>query len=136
MHTNRPATVLARFLQFLTGGGVATLLHWLVMFGLIRQGHDPRLATAAGATLGMLANYLLQYHLIYRSDLPHRIAFSRYVAASALGWVINLSLFTLLLPLTQSAWLSQAGATAAVTVVSFFCSERMVFHEPTTLTRR
>ncbi len=125
-----------RLLPFLAGGGTATLLHWLVMLGLIQLQQDPRLATAGGATAGLLLNYVLQYHFIYRSELPHSTSFPRYLTASAFGWILNLTLFALLLPITNQVWLSQLLATAAVTSVSFFCSERLVFNESSITARR
>jgi len=126
-----------RALRFLVGGGFATLVHWLVMFLLIDRGVDARLATATGATLGLVVNYLAQYHYTFRSRLPHRVAFSRYLASSGLGWTVNLGSFSAMYALTGVPMASQAVATAAATFANHLLAEKFVFpeEEPTHDTR-
>lgn len=116
-------------LRFLTGGGFATLVHWLVMFLLIDRGADARLATATGASVGLVVNYLAQYHYTFRSGLPHRVAFSRYLACSALGWIVNLGGFSAMYALTGVPMVSQAVATAAATFANHLLADKFVFPE-------
>jgi putative flippase GtrA len=118
-----------RLLRFLAGGGLATLTHWLIMLALIRNGLDPRLATAAGATAGLLINYLAQYHYAFRSGLSHRITFPRYLAGAVAGWSLNLLIFSVGYGASDSALAAQVIATFISMFANYCLAERFVFHE-------
>jgi putative flippase GtrA len=128
---NQPAR-WTRLLRFLTGGGLATLVHWLVMAALIRAGTDAMLATATGATVGLAVNYLAQYRYTFRSALPHRVAFARYLAGASLGWSLNLAGFTAVYAVTGVPMASQIVATAVATLANFLLAEKFVFQEEQT----
>ena len=121
-----------RLLRFLTGGGLATLVHWLTMFLVIQAGTDARLATAIGASAGLVVNYLAQYSYTFRSRLPHRVAFSRYLAGASLGWGLNLAAFSAMFSVTGAPVASQAVATAAAVVTNYVIAEKFVFLEEST----
>jgi putative flippase GtrA len=116
-------------LRFLTGGGIATLAHWLVMFALIQAGIGAVPATATGATVGLLINYLAQHRYTFRSGLPHRVAFPRYLTSAGLGWSLNLIAFSAIYTATGTAMASQAAATAAATLANYLLAEKFVFLE-------
>lgn len=116
-------------LRFLAGGGVATLVHWLVMLGLIHAGLGAVPATAAGGALGLAVNYAAQHRFTFRSDLPHRLAFARYLAGASLGWTVNLSVFTALYAALGAAAIAQAVATAVATLANYQLAARFVFQE-------
>lgn len=119
--------------RFLTAGGLATLLHWLIMGMLIQAGLDPRLSTATGATAGLAFNYVIQHQYAFISSLPHRLALPRYLAAASLGWFLNLLCFSVLSLAGLKVLSAQFLATALVTVANYFFAKRFVFHEKTTL---
>ncbi len=119
--------------RFLLAGGVATLLHWLTMLVLIDWGLNAVPATATGATVGLLANYFGQHRYAFRSDLPHRIAFPRYLTGAALGWGLNLAGFSLLLVAGLSIVPSQVITTGLVALANYFFAQRFVFHEEQTI---
>ncbi|KMQ73132.1 GtrA family protein [Marinobacter subterrani] len=121
-----------RLLRFLTGGGVATLVHWLVMFALIQAGTDAIVATATGASVGLAVNYLAQHRYTFRSGLAHRVAFPRYLTSAALGWSLNLIAFSAIYTATGMAMASQAAATAAATLANYLLAEKFVFQEEQT----
>lgn len=121
-----------RLLRFLTGGGFATLVHWSVMFALIRAGSDAVLATATGATVGLAINYLAQYRYTFRSGLPHRVAFSRYLAGAGLGWGLNLAGFSAVYAVTGVPMASQVVATGVATLANYLLAEKFVFQEEQT----
>lgn len=123
--TTRPG----RFPRFLVAGGFATLVHWLAMLVLIKVGVLPVLATAIGATAGLLVNYMAQYRYTFRSELAHPVAFPRYLAGAGLGWALNLIVFALLQAAGAGITLSQALATGMVAVLNYLLAERFVFHE-------
>lgn len=119
--------------RFLLSGGAATLLHWSSMAALVYSGMAAEAATATGATVGLVANYLAQHRFTFCSRLPHRRAFPRYLASALLGWLLNLACFALL-----HAWLDRGAiapqliATASVTFVNYLVAEKVVFNEKQT----
>ncbi|MCK0107245.1 GtrA family protein [Marinobacter sp. S0848L] len=125
--------ILSRQFQgFVAAGGLATLLHWLVMASLIGTGLAPVLATACGSVSGAVLNYSLQRCLAFRSAGPHSVTLIRYISACFGAWFCNLGFFFLLssflaLPVT----LSQIVTTALVAALNYIVYQRLVFHEQT-----
>jgi len=122
-------TRLGRLPRFLVAGGGATLLHWLTMWALVQLGVDARTATAVGAGIGVVANYIAQHRFTFESDLAHGVAFPRYLAGAALGWILNLVAFSALIGAGAGIVWSQGIATAVVALVNFLFAQRFVFHE-------
>ncbi len=122
-----------RLPRFLLAGGAATLLHWLTMLVLIGWGLNAVLATATGATAGLLANYIGQHRYAFCSNLPHRIAFPRYLTGAALGWALNLAGFSLLLVTGLGVAPSQLITTGLVAFANYLFAQRFVFHEEQTI---
>jgi len=119
-------------LRFLTGGGIATLAHWLVMVALIRAGIGAVAATATGATVGLAINYLAQHRYTFRSGLPHRVAFTRYLASAGLGWSLNLAVFSAVYAATGAPAAAQLVATATATFANYLLAAKFVFQEEQT----
>ncbi|MEN8213786.1 MAG: GtrA family protein [Pseudomonadota bacterium] len=121
---------LSEVMRFITAGGMATLSHWLTMALLIAAGALPALATAVGAVVGAVANYLLQKAYTFRSGHSHHIVLPRYVAACALLWLANLLLFILLHRLFDlSIPPAQLLTTAFVALLSYWLFRSVVFNE-------
>lgn len=123
---NRPRH---RLPAFLTGGGIATGTHWLVLFALLQLDCQAAIATGVGGAVGLLVNYLFQYHLTFRSARPHREAFLRYLAGAGVGWLFNLMIFDAVFRTASSALTAQTVATGAVTFINFLLADRFVFHD-------
>lgn len=130
--TLRP-TGWSRLPRFLLTGGIATLLHWLTMLVLIDWGVSAVPATATGAVVGLLANYVGQYRYAFCSDLPHRMTFPRYLSGAALGWALNLTGFSLLLVAGLGVAPSQIITTGLVAFANYLVAQRFVFHEEQTI---
>lgn len=118
-----------RLPAFLTGGAIATGAHWLVLFALMQLGCQASIATGLGGAVGLLVNYLCQYHLTFRSTRRHRVTFLRYLAGASVGWLFNLAIFNATYRLFDSALIAQAAATAVVTFINFLLADRFVFHD-------
>ncbi|MFA7681232.1 MAG: GtrA family protein [Pigmentiphaga sp.] len=131
MKTASSITLLPRAsapLRFCFSGGMATALHYLSMLFLMQGGCSPAAATALGALAGALLNYQLHYRYTFTSQRQHRSAFSRYSAALALGWALNLLLFAglhsaLLLPVLMA----QGLTTLCLAVCNYWVFKRYVF---------
>lgn len=121
-----------RLLRFLFGGGSATLLHWAAMATLIHFSIAASTATAVGAALGAIANYLLQFHYTFDGRARHQRAVPRYLVAIAVGWLANLAGFGLLHNfLAVDTALAQGVTSLLLAIASFFLYQRVVFHECT-----
>jgi len=118
--------------RFLLAGGFATLLHWLIMMLLVRAGLNALVATAVGASAGLLANYIGQHRFAFCSPLPHRVTFPRYLAGAGMGWTLNLLSFALLKMAGANLALAQITATGVVALANYLFAERFVFHEEPT----
>lgn len=118
----------AEIMRFVMTGGLATLSHWLTMALLILAGMLPSLATAIGALVGAVVNYLMQKAYTFRSSRSHRVALPRYVAACIVLWLANLLLFMLLhrlfyVPVMPAQFLT----TGFVALLSYWLYRGMVF---------
>lgn len=124
-------------MRFVAAGGLATLSHWLTMALLVLVGIFPAMATAIGAIVGALVNYLMQKAYTFRSTNSHRIALPRYIGACAVLWLANLLLFILLnglfyLPVASAQFVT----TALVALMSYWLYRSLVFNERGTANAR
>jgi len=117
-------------MRFVFSGGVATLSHWLTMGLLIVAGTQPAVATAIGALIGAVINYILQRNVTFRSDVAHSQALRAYLLVCVITWVANLLIF-----IACHHWLgltplyAQGLTTALVAGLSYVLYKTMVFHE-------
>lgn len=128
MHKHRAFAAL--WMRFLTSGGLATLVHWLLMWLLMYLGLQATPATAVGAGAGAVTNYLLQYYHTFRCQAAHRHVVPNYIKVVAVGWLANIVLFYVLYNflMNNAAW-AQFSTTALVTILNFSLYRKVVFHE-------
>lgn len=90
--------MMTTFIRYVTAGGLAALLHLVVLVGLVElAGFLPTPASAIGFCMAVMANYWLQYHWTFAAAGPHRVVFVRYVLVTLAGLGINTGLFWYLL---------------------------------------
>lgn len=117
---------------FLTAGGLATAIHWMGVATLVELGVQSVTATATGSLAGALANYGLQRRLAFPKAGPHGQTLWRYLASCGLGWLANLTLFSLLSHgMALSLAPAQVITTTLVAALNFVVYQRLVFHEHT-----
>ncbi|MDW7710843.1 MAG: GtrA family protein [Deferrisomatales bacterium] len=121
--------IFAQFLVFSAVGTVGTAVHFAVLVGLVQAARtNPVPASVAGFVVGALVNYLLNYHVTFRSRKRHGGALVRFftVALAGLGW-------NTVIMFVATRWahylLSQMLATAAVLVWNFLCNRFWTFKE-------
>ncbi len=118
------------FIRFLFGGGIATALHWGVMWALVLLQVDATVATGMGALAGAIANYLLQYYHTFNCVYAHSQVFPAYLRTCIIGWVVNATLFHLIITLILSNILwAQLITTGWVTFLNYYLYKKVVFHE-------
>lgn len=114
--------------RFILSGGSATLLHYSVMAMLIVVGIDPVYATAVGAFVGAIFNYILQYYYTFKSDTTHIYAVFTYSLTVLFGFLSNELIFVLFYNfLNEGVIISQLSATAFVTIQNYLAYKYLVF---------
>lgn len=71
-------------------GAIGTGGHYLILILLVELLHiNASLATTAGFTAGALINYILNYHITFKSNKSHREALTKFLIIAVIGAVIN-----------------------------------------------
>jgi putative flippase GtrA len=125
----RPRRWSRQFAAFLAVGLIATAIQYAVLLLAVRALHaDPVLGSSVGFVLSAAVNYLLNYHLTFRSSSSHASAVGRFLLVSGAGLLLNgMIMYLLTQPLHLVYWLAQLAATAVVTIWNFLGSALWTF---------
>ena len=125
------ATNWQRFLRYLLSGGVTFLIYIAVLISLI-EGFDWKRGLAAGTALLVagVANYLLVYGFVFRSNAPHTGSVPRYFLV-LLGNISANTLVTWLAsdvagfpyPIVQAFYL-----TVSTMMIYYFLKNKVMLH--------
>ena len=127
-HINRYIHI--EFLKFILSAGLATAAHWFVMAVLMHLGKPAITATAVGAMVGAVVNYVLQRNITFQSKISHRTALLSYLFVCMQIWAANLLIFyTLHYRIEINAAYSQVITTFIVALISYLLYKRVVFHD-------
>jgi len=95
---------------------------------LIVVGMDPVYATAAGALVGAIFNYIMQYYYTFKSDKTHVYALFTYSLAVLFGFLSNELIFVFFYNfLNEKVIISQLSTTALVTIQNYLAYKYLVF---------
>jgi len=121
--------LLRQFLLFAGVGALGTVAHYTTLVALVEWLRcAPVPASAIGALVGMVVNYLLNYRFTFRSAKPHREAATKFFLVGGAGLLWNLLLMWLLAERAGFHYLiAQAGATGLVLLWQFGLSRFWVF---------
>jgi putative flippase GtrA len=110
-------------------GAFGTAAQYLVLILLVQwSGATPVPASLLGYLAGALVNYLLNYHLTFRSDAPHRHAMPRFFAVAGLGLLLNGSVMHLLVNGAGVHYLaSQVAATVLLLLFNYLANAYWTF---------
>lgn len=118
-----------QFIIFSMMGAVGTGGHYLTLILLVElMKFNPTFATTAGFIVGALINYVLNYHITFQSNKPHREALVKFLLIAAIGAVINTFIMYLGTSLLQYHYLLvQVIATLIVLLWNFTINKIWVF---------
>lgn len=85
-----------QLIRYAVVGGVSNLLCYLAYLGLTRLGMDPKLAMSALYCVGVLQTFVFNRNWTFKHSGAQPVVFSRYCAAYAAGYLINLSVLYVL----------------------------------------
>ena len=113
--------LLRQFVKFTGVGFVTAIGHYGLLIALVQLGAVPAVpASAAGALLGAVINYSLNYRYTFRSTRQHREAVLRFAAIAAIGLVLNtLFMWVGVVLIGAHYLLSQVVTTGLVLIWSF-----------------
>jgi putative flippase GtrA len=121
-------TLVKLVLRFLVSGGIATLVHWATLWGLLQLQVEAVLASSIGAFVGAIVNYFLQYFFTFKTKRQHKKALLAYMPAVLISWLLNLGLFySLYGELVSDPLIAQVVTTGVVMVVNFLLYKKVVF---------
>ena len=91
---------------------------------------DAVLASAAGALLGAVINYFLNYHFTFQSSKKHHESIAKFIVVAAVGLGLNTLFMWIMVNLLGLHYLlSQVATTGLVLIWSFLGNRFWTFHE-------
>jgi putative flippase GtrA len=111
------AGLLGQFVRFAGVGAIGTGAHYLTLFALMAVATHPTAATSAGAVIGALVNYALNYRYTFHSRQRHRDTLWRFLALAIIGLMLNGGIMHGLLALAARAGIVADPAHAPIWIV-------------------
>lgn len=122
--------LIRQFIKFTGVGLVSAIGHYGLLITLVQIAAVPAVpASAAGALLGALINYSLNYRYTFRSSRQHREAVLRFAAVATVGLVLNTLFMWVGVEIIGAHYLlSQVVTTGLVMIWSFAGNRYWTFH--------
>jgi len=123
--------LLRQFVRFAGVGCLSAIGHYGLLIFLVQLVRtDAVLASAAGALLGAVINYLLNYHFTFQSSKKHHESIAKFVVVAAVGLGLNTLFMWIMVNLLGLHYLlSQLVTTGLVLIWSFLGNRFWTFHE-------
>jgi len=120
---------IRKFLVYSAVGAIATGAHYAVMVGLVHWGDASEVvATCVGYIAGACVKYPLNYGLVFSSKERHSVAVPKFVAALAIGFILNAAIFAMLLKFIDAYYMfSQVITTGIVLFVNYLLARYWIF---------
>lgn len=81
---------MRQFIVFSMMGTIGTAGHYLTLVLLVELlEQSASIATTAGFIVGAIINYILNYHITFKSNKSHREALLKFLLIAAIGATIN-----------------------------------------------
>jgi putative flippase GtrA len=117
--------VVVSFSSFVLVGALATALQYCILVILVTGfSWPPIAASSAGFTISAVVNYTLNYHLTFRSSVPHSLAFTRFTAVAAAGLALNGVVMWMMQSLGMHYLAAQLLATGLVLIWNYTANAR------------
>lgn len=119
-----------QFIRFAGVGCMSAIGHYGLLILLVRgAGVAAVPASTAGALLGALINYSLNYHFTFRSSKSHRESIAKFAVVAVVGLLLNTLFMWIGVELLHLHYLlSQILTTGLVLVWSFLGNRFWTFH--------
>jgi len=121
--------IATQFTKFLMVGGLATVLHYVVLF--IATGVyviDAVIGSGLGALTGALLGFILNFHYTFSSRKTYLGTSIRYLFVFAIGLTLNLFLMFVLAKIASIHYFyAQLATTSVVLIWNFFANRKWTF---------
>ena len=120
------------FVRFLMVGGTTTLIHYLILFILVRMaGVNEVTASTVGFVSSAVLNYWFNRSFTFQSNRRHTQALPRFILVALIGMLINaFVVWVAVLVLAFNLILGQLLATGCAMVWSFIANKLWAFSNP------
>jgi putative flippase GtrA len=120
---------MRRFATFLLIGGACTVLQYVLLtLGVEVFRAAPAISSSVGFVASALANYMLNYHITFRSEKRHMLAGSQFAVVACIGLLINYAAVALLVEKGRWPYMfAQVVATAIVLAWNYLANARWSF---------
>lgn len=120
---------LARFLLYVLVGGMGTLAQYVVFVSMVKLGGmKPTPASAVGAGVGAIVNYVLNCLVVFKGRKNHWQTAPKFAVVAGLALGVNTALMFLLCEKASVHYLvAQVLTSGAVLVVTYVLNSRMTF---------
>ena len=121
--------MLRQFISFSIIGAIGTIAHFAVLIFCVQiVSVGPVSGSLAGFITGAVINYLLNYHVAFKSTNRHIESFLKFFTVAMVGLGLNTAIMYIM-----SQWLyyliSQVIATAIVLIWNFLCNRFSTLRE-------
>ena len=120
---------MRRFATFVLIGAGCTLLQYLLLALGVEIFHvHPALSSSIGFMASAAVNYVLNYHVTFRSDSSHLSASGKFAFVAVVGLLVNYALVALLVDAGRWQYMyAQVVATAVVLLWNYNANARWSF---------
>lgn len=120
-----------QFIMYAGIGAVGTGGHFMTLILLVElAGVSAVWATTAGFVVGALINYILNYHLTFRSDKAHRETMSKFFIVALVGAGLNMMIMFFGVDVLALFYLlAQVIASSVVLLWTFAANKLWTFSE-------
>lgn len=124
--------LIRQFIHFTGVGAVSAIGHYGLLIALVQLGGaDAVVASAAGALLGAVINYWLNYRYTFRSRKQHAESVSKFAVVAVVGLLLNTLFMWIGVDLLGLHYLlAQVVTTGLLLVWSFTANRFWTFHDP------
>ena len=121
---------LKQFILFSGIGIIGTAGHYLTLVLLVEMARlDPAVATTVGFIVGACINYILNYHITFRSNKRHAEALSKFLLIALVGAILNYSIMYIGINFSSVHYLIiQVIATGCVLLWNFALNKLWTFN--------
>jgi putative flippase GtrA len=133
MRHKKTQSLASQFLAFASAGGIGTAAHYLLLLALVMGwAVNPVLASALGFLAGLLVNYLLSHHWVFRSRRRHLETAFKFLVIAGAGLALNTGLMQIAISMAGIHYLlAQVLATAVVLLWNFAGNRFWTFADET-----
>ncbi|HSW21486.1 MAG TPA: GtrA family protein [Burkholderiaceae bacterium] len=124
------STLASRLAAYTGVGAIGTVVHYLTLILLVEAGGmNSALAAAAGAGLGAIVNYTLNYHYTFRSGARHLDSVPKFAATAIAGMLLSALIVHMSVRWGAPYLAGQVLATGVVLLAGFASSQFWVFRK-------